>query len=351
MINVLFWVGYQRKKFNSSDTKGLAGSEIAVVEVTNHLAAMGLNVFVSGDVIPGKLNNVTWVDRESIHNLYFNKFDIIIGTSYLHIVKEFENYNKAKLVFWAHNTDYHPYWNGKEYDFNYALKEHTNLLSKIVCVSEWHKKYYTEKYKCDKPIVINNGINTNSFIKTNKKDRNSFLWSSALDRGVIDLVKHWHMILECIPSAKLNICYPEYSKRIHSNILDELKKYECDSIKIIGTVDQNTLHRLMMRSEYWCYVTDYKETYCITALEMQYSKVIPIVTNVAALNETVPYNIKVSNDRDRWLRVCNILIHITETQKKDIRRKNYMFAKQNTWHMRALEWKELIKELNISNEV
>ena len=93
------------------------------------------------------------------------------------------------------------------------------------------------------------------------------------------------------------------------------------------------------------YLTDYEETYCITALEMQYARVLPIVTNVAALKETVYSGIKLDLDETNWpesIQLLNILG--SELKSKSIE-SAYQWAKMQTWSNRGYKWNELLNEL------
>ena len=53
----------------------------------------------------------------------------------------------------------------------------------------------------------------------------------------------------------------------------------------MGSVSQSELHVAMCKATYWMYLTDYEETFCITALEMTEAGVTKITTDVAALAE------------------------------------------------------------------
>ncbi len=341
--DVLFWVGYQRSEFDGNDTKNLGGTEIATINVAENLALLGYNVVISGQVkSTGIVNNVEWIHCDLLHEKYFNKFDVIVSASYMHFVDIFKNYDKAKLIFWSHNTDYFPYIDGetKNYDKNLSS------IDGLVCLTDWHGKFWKEKYNSIEPTIIGNGLNVNSFNNIIKKETNTFLWSSALDRGIIELLENWPKILKVLPDAKLNICYPHYSNHVSPSLVKEIKKYASNSVDILGTLDQSSLHNLMERTEYWCYVTDYLETYCITALEMQYANVIPIVSKVAALDETVPFNIKIDNSNNKWDVLLDRLIELNKPLKDKIVTKNRNWAKQQTWQMRALQWKDLFESLN-----
>ena len=135
----------------------------------------------------------------------------------------------------------------------------------------------------------------------------------------------------------------EYSQMnwIRSNE-DRLKQL---AVNFHGPVSQQELHIAMSRSEYWCYLTDYEETYCITALEMQYSGIIPIVTPVAALSETVNSGIIIENNETKWDNLIKILNELNSNSKNKLKKQSIDWAKQQTWFLRSLEWINYLKTL------
>jgi len=101
----------------------------------------------------------------------------------------------------------------------------------------------------------------------------------------------------------------------------------------------------MLKAEYWCYVTDYEETYCITALEMQYAKVLPIVTKVAALTETVNSGILLERSETNWDDVIQILGTLGEELKTKSIEAAFQWAKKQTWEVRSYELKKLLNSV------
>ena len=101
----------------------------------------------------------------------------------------------------------------------------------------------------------------------------------------------------------------------------------------------------MLSSEYWIYLTDYEETYCITAIEMQLAGVFPITTNVAALDETVFNGLVVENTSNKWNDVLSNIKNINKSLKNKIIKDNIKLSKETTWLMRSLIWKRLINNI------
>ena len=75
---------------------------------------------------------------------------------------------------WAHDTVLIPY--GCNLNDNHILKKWNHYINGCVCLTEWHKTLFSEKYPelNDKITLINNGINLESFSK-NIKIKNKFI--------------------------------------------------------------------------------------------------------------------------------------------------------------------------------
>jgi glycosyltransferase involved in cell wall biosynthesis len=191
-MNILIYTGYQTNPYNSNTLKekGLGGTEQCCIYLAKYLKNFGWNIVVGGSVIEDTIEGIQWLTTETIHKIMFNRFDVIIGVSYIHFLKEFEKYN-CKKIFWAHNTSYFPWWNGVE------IKNHINLLNedsldKIVCLTNWHKNQWANKYNIDldKIEVIGNGIEADVFKAKIKRQTNKFIWSSAPERGLKELLNN-----------------------------------------------------------------------------------------------------------------------------------------------------------------
>jgi hypothetical protein len=351
-MKVLFWAGYQRKLWDGNTTVGLAGTEAAIKNIAEALVNFGYEVVVSGEVLhSGKIRGVEWCNIEHIHDLHFNQFDFIIGASYMHFALEFKNYTKAKKIYWAHNTSPFEYWNGKPLEKSLVkevLSDKGGWIDETVTLTDWHAGIWSSKYDWESPAIIGNGIDRNTFIGHPPKQLNSFIWSSAINRGLIDLLKNWPRIKGVLSDATLNVYWPEYSSnwsemdwiKEHQSILEGI------GVTFHGPVSKEVLHKAMLKSDYWCYLTGYEETYCITALEMQYAKVLPITTKTAALKETVHSGIILENDETKWDRLVQTLKEMSPSLKEFAKNKAHNWAKMQTWNERAYDWKNLFDTLS-----
>jgi len=352
-MKILLYTGYQKNEWDGNTTSGIAGSEIAVIKIAEELVNFGYHVVVSGGVKnSGKIRGVEYCHLNNIHDRHFNKFDIIVGTSYSHFAVEFKDYD-AKKVFWAHNTDAHNWHNGELLEDSIVSEiftEDTDWIDAVVTLTDWHAWKWEDTYgwKKENQFKVGNGIDKSTFIGHPIKTINSFIWSSAIDRGLVELLQNWPRIKNVMEDATLNVYWPAYSNEYsqmdwineHKEILESI------GVTFHGSVDQETLHRAMLESDFWCYLTSYEETYCITALEMQYAGVLPIVTKVAALNETVASGIIIEDDETKWDKLIETLKKLSPGLKRFAKKKAHEWANKQTWSDRAYIWKDLFQQLN-----
>lgn len=338
-MKVLFYTGYFKQPWNANHQVGIGGSEIAVINVAESLVRFGWKVVVSGIVEEAKINGVEWISTDNLHKKYHDKFDVIVGVSYIHFLLEFRDY-LARKIFWAHNTDYHPWYKGSEIDDSVSLLN-SGEIDQFVCLTNWHKNQWSQKHLIDpsKIEVIGNGIDTQSFIGHPPKVKNRFIWSSAPERGLDSLLDHWPIIKSILPDATLHVYSPGYQVADR----ESWGRDGLDGVSFKGTVSQTILHRAMLDAEYWPYLTSYEETYCITALEMQYAKVLPITTDTAALGEVVNGGIILHDDKTKWKNGIQLIGQMNRSLKNAAVQDNFNFARKQTWNSRSYDWKKLIQ--------
>ena len=158
------------------------------------------------------------------------------------------------------------------------------------------------------------------------------------------MLQNWDRILQIKPNATLEVFCPSYALESLDYLQKETKLLEQTGIILRGNQNQEELHRSMLRAEYWPYLTSYEETYCITALEMQYAGCLPITTDVAALAETVCSGIILDNEETKWDLAIQILNNLG-TELKDKAVQSCMdWSRQQSWEFRILEWHRKITE-------
>lgn len=332
-MKVLIYLGYQQKNLEYQDFiegNSIGGTEIIALKLAEELAKSGYETFLGGQIRPGYHNSVEWLDLNGCASKHF---DVVIAASYLHFVDTID----AKFkYFWFHNTDYYKWFQGQELYNEDRLNDAT--LNGIIVLTEWHKKVIQENYDIQKPIhVIGNAIDRKTFNPNLNKIKDSFIYSSSADRGLYRLLSIWPKVRLEVPGATLNVFAPGYGQPNIENWPEGVTYH--------GTVDQKTLHDWQIKSEYWLHPTEYEETYCITAVEMQYAKVIPITTNQSALTEIVGNRgilFDVNETDDAYV---HIIKGMRNTSYKEVlKNKAHNWAKQQSWNVRILDWIKLLKQ-------
>ena len=320
-MKIALYTGYHKDPWDPTFlyTTGLGGTEQCVLYLAKYLAFAQHEVWVVGNVIPGEHNNVKYVTTKQFKQ-EVDFVDTIIAASYIHYLKEFEDFNYTNSIFWAHNTDYHTWWNGEEIPNHRELLLHPKLQY-IVCLTYWHKDKWLEQFPetYNKILVIGNGVEPHSFAETTpppkidqgrvfsipnsqlpKKNKNQFIYSSHAERGLSKVLEDWPSIKEQLPDATLKICTPEYGLQYFKENFKSLI-LNLEDVEFLGTLPQQELYQLMAKSQYWYYPSSYEETFCITALEMLGHKVIPITWEWGGLKETLKgFNVNKFNETLDW---------------------------------------------------
>jgi len=183
------------------------------------------------------------------------------------------------------------------------------------------------------------------------KKPNSVGYFSAYYRGLECLLDMWLDIRKEVPTATLDVYYgweswvalegeDDFYHRMNQKF-DEMKKH---GVTVHGRVSHEELAKAMKELQVWAYPTQFAEIHCITALKAQEAGCYPVVTNVAALAETVQSGDKLSTKR----------IYLDEYQQKKFVGKVVAALKEGKtgtpvpdtdWSDVAKQWDTAIKEL------
>ena len=128
------------------------------------------------------------------------------------------------------------------------------------------------------------------------KRKHSVGYFSAYYRGLECLLKMWPAIRKEVPDATLDVFYGweswdamegEQGKPFKQRVLTLLDELKDQGVTEHGRVSHEQLAEAMNEIQVWAYPTEFAEIYCMTATKAQEAGCYPVVTNVAALNETV----------------------------------------------------------------
>ena len=170
----------------------------------------------------------------------------------------------------------------------------------IFVLSKYHRSLYPN-VPDEKFILSANGINPEQFPDGLGKKDGKAMYVSAPNRGLLTLLKLWPRIKEKVPHAELYWAYgwETYDIMMRTNPLARAYKEEClkameglQGFYDLGRIGHADLARHMSEAVAWLYPTEFTEIFCISAVKAQAAGMVPVTTNVAALDETVQFGTK-----------------------------------------------------------
>ncbi len=220
-------------------------------------------------------------------------------------------------------------------------------IKDIFLLTDWHKNEFNEIFPCFGSITktLAYGIN-----EPNEEEyipiKNSFIYSSFPNRGLLVLLQMWPRIKEILPDATLSIfCDLEnnYVNTVAPDQMNEIKRLIplLEGVTNYGWVSKESLSHSWKMSEYWLYPCIFQETFCLTAMEAAISKTFVISTNLAGLQTTVgDRGIVIDGDPKtiEWQDQCiNKLVEIKDglIDKQSYLERNYQFSKKHSWRTQS----------------
>ena len=353
--SILLWSGYHNPIWDMEDwiNKGLGGSEYCVLKLAYHLKDKGYDVTIGGDVKSGWWNGVNWGVLNKKH------YDIVIATNYIHFFKHLEDKNISfdDAYFWMHNEEYYTWYMGSEL-LNYKSYFKHPKFRKVIGVSKLHAAKlkenadelfnYTPKEAETYIDYIDNAIDLEDYKDIPKdidKIPGRIIWTSSPDRGLMTILENWESWKLRRPDLSLVICCPPYAL----DWFDKNQINNLEDVEWVGSKNPLDLKMEIAKAEYWIYLSDYFETYCISALEIMMGKVKIITTapgNISNLIDKGNRGILLSPPYSQPSEVLNILIQDSNENKPTNTKilKAYEWAQTQNWENRTNEW---CKMLNI----
>ena len=367
-MKIMIWVGYQKHRFDKKTwlKNGIGGSEYCAIKLADYLDLQGHDVTIAGDVKEGNFWGVKYIHYDNLLRymgprgltevndlVVYHHYDAVIGSNYLNYFKHLEEASITfdKNYFWLHNPYYYDWYRGMEMK---DQDEYLKKIDKIVGVSEYHIGLLKDKFKSlyDTPQQldtyihsIDNAIDLNDYkgIESKYKIKNRIIWTSSPDRGLEFILDNWNDWKQSIPDLSLEICCPPYATDWFKRDISELK-----DVNWQGNRCPRDLKREIAKAEYWIYMSDYVETYCISALEMLMGEVKCITTGTGNIKNIITPNrgeicdmnpdtvkeILIRNNTDKE--------YSDKWNNKSIKAK--LWAETQNWNERAIEWSNLINE-------
>jgi len=212
------------------------------------------------------------------------------------------------------------------------------------CLTDWHSRYIRARFPQLNVQTLNYGVS--SRFTPGTKVRNSFVYSSFPNRGLVVLLKMWKRIHQKFPDAVLNLYCDvdgDWVNRVAPDEMKEVKRLlrEVQGVVYNGWVPKETLARAWEQSEYWLYPCKFEETFCLTALEAAVSKTLAVTNNLAALEDTVGDRGVITHGSpldESWQDEClsKLFQYMDGTlDKGTLLEKNYEWSQTLTWRGQA----------------
>jgi len=330
--------GFKTWSGDSIYNEGVGGSETYIIEMAKNIAKItNYDVYV-----------FCKTDKEGIHdNINYKKID-----NYFNFLSN----HKIHTSFISRYSEYLPVTINNDVENIYFIIHDllpsgniipvNNKIKKIYCMSEWHKEYFLKFYPImeEKTFVFPNGINIDQYpLNDILKKKNSFIYSSFANRGLLNLLKMFPKIRQRLPDAILNVFCDINNLWLRSIANEEILEIEKllleqkDYVTNHGWVSKKILTKYMLMSEIWLYPCTFRETFCVTALEVAASNVLAITNDLAALNNTVSdRGIIIPGDpnTEEWQnKTITHLINILndKNKKSDLLIRNRKWAEKHDW--------------------
>lgn len=305
-------------------TKGIGGSETAVVEMAYWLAKLtDRKVLVFNNRQEKKeFGGVQYIPAQELPK-YFVSSTPKVNINWRHNIK----LTDAETYLWSHDLMCPGIENSGNYKEVLALSEfHKNFLINIASVPK------------EKIRVTRNGVDPTRFENLAiAKPFNKVIWSSSPDRGIERAMLVMDEVVKEFKDAELHCYYGfdnmiKMGKTAHVEAIQSMIK-ERSFVKFVGNIPQCELVGEMALAKVWLYPTNFLETFCITAIEALCCKAHPVVRAYGALEDTLAFESKI--------KMADVINSDCET-KEEI--KLYSEAVINSIYSRAWQRVEVDKE-------
>jgi FkbM family methyltransferase len=288
--------GFNNWSGSSIKTIGVGGSETYIIEHARYIQKSDkFNVYVFCNCL--KEENFEGVVYKPLSQYY-----LFIKQNYIHtcIVSRFSEYLPVTFNGYIENV----YLVVHDLTSSGIIIPLNKKLKKIFCLTEWHVEYFTNIFPSLKHIVVpfyygiderfKNQMTDKSIVTS--KIKNKFIYSSFPNRGLLQLLQMWPVIIEKVPTSTLHIysdinnkwsndVEPDKMQQIR-NLLAAMSDTEY-GIHYHGWVNKNELCEAWLSADILFYPCTFEETFCLTALEAASSRTFIVTNDLAALQNTV----------------------------------------------------------------
>lgn len=277
--------------YDDSDTKALAGTQTAFIELSKALLGIGCMV----DVLTSTMNehsenNYYWGNLNS--NKIKSAYDLIIVNVSPHLFFDFRKIKSKKKVLWIHNeAKYLLYWN--------RLKYLIRFLPVIVFSGKYHSSTLPFFIPCGGRQIISLGLSKSLFEVEKENllplEKKVFFTSNPLRslRWLVDIwVKH---IYPVHPDASLHVfsnwkTYGAWGNSVQERMkkeLDYANSFKSSNVILRDVLPKDELFKELKTGRAMFYRGDKAETFCLAVAEAQALGLPAVVCDLGSMKERV----------------------------------------------------------------
>lgn len=332
---------------NEISKRPVGGAETCVINLAKNLTKY-YNVYVINHCeTPGVYDGVNYINMDDWRDIKDIDIDTIIVLRHPPVVDFNEILKPKKVYLWAHDFAECPVWDNLGYN--------QDKFSKLICLSNWHKKNVLKRFpwfEQERIEIKGNGYDPSLFFSNNSSnnDKKKLVYSSTPFRGLDVLLEIFPDIKKEVPEAELHICSSMEvylsSDKDYQHLYEMAKNME--GVVYHGSVNQKHLGDIMRDSYLYVYSSIYEETYCISTLEAIASGIPVVTTPLGALPETIVGGTAEFAELDNFK---DKVIEILKDENKYQKLKGNISCCEDiilskTWSNRAKEWMEMIESDN-----
>lgn len=250
---------------------GVGGAELALLTMCEQWTKYGYEVVLYNDpkevgVSPFEQRDINSFDPKA-------KRDVIIT---------FRSPNPLSLV----SNGLKVWWSCDQFTIG-NFKNFSVGMDKIVCISEFHAKYFIGEYGIPNTTVIDLPVRLDDYGERSEKIKNRIAFLSVPDRGLESLWRMWKKLKQNIPDASLVITSDYRLWGVSAlNEAHRVRWMVQDDVNFLGAVSRKKLIDVELESEYFIYPCTYDELFCISCAEAQCAGMFPITSGIGALSTT-----------------------------------------------------------------
>ncbi len=280
-------------------SKGIGGSEEAVIRLAREWSAKGWNVTVYNNCGTEEIIDVEASGGLVIYRPFWefnpkDKQDVFISWRDP-LVFDYDINASVKLL------DLHDVPNLLDY-----TSKRIKNIDRIMVKTMFHRNLLPT-IPNGKISVVGHGVDASEFDGSVPRAHHQVVYTSSYDRGLEHLLDIWPEVVKEVPDARLLIAYGwDLFDRIRGGDKEKvawkekmLEKMAHPSINELGRLSHKDVATLMKSSDVFAYPCHFAEIFCIAAAKAQMAGAIPVVTTSdSCLRETVGIGLQISGTLD-----------------------------------------------------